>query len=196
MKNNAYHFITHWRVPSTCEEVTRLLGHAPDLPRWWPSVYLNVWELEKGDPATGLGKIIRLYTKGWLPYTLVWQFQVTEVNHSHGFRLDAWGDFAGRGIWTFAQDGNAVNITYDWEITAQKPLLRDYSFLFKPIFAANHEWAMRMGERSLQLELARRRAQSPEERARIPAPPGPTFAAFIPRAPKLPPLNSKSRSIA
>jgi hypothetical protein len=184
MSSNSYHFITHWRVQSTCEEVTRLIGHAPDLVRWWPSVYLKVWELEKGDPDTGLGKIVRLYTKGWLPYTLLWQFQVTEVNHPYGFRLDAWGDFVGRGIWTFQPDGDFVNITYDWQITAQKRLLRDLSFLFKPIFAANHEWAMRMGERSLKLELARRRARSLDERARIPAPPGPTFAAFIAKEPK------------
>jgi hypothetical protein len=34
---------------------------------------------------------------------------------------------------------------------------------------------MRMGEQSLMLELARRRAANPEEAARIPPPPGPMF---------------------
>lgn len=185
MTTNAYQFITQWQAPGTCDEVASLLGNALDLPRWWPSVYLKVWELEKGDPATGLGRIIRLYTKGWLPYTLVWQFQVTEVNHPHGFRLDAWGDFVGRGIWEFTQMGDQVRITYDWKITAQKRLLRDLSFIFKPLFSANHEWAMRMGEQSLKLELARRHAITYEQLARIPAPPGPTFAAFIAKEPKV-----------
>ena len=47
----------------------------------------------------------------------------------------------------------------------------------KPIFAANHHWAMAQGERSLKLELARRHAATPAELARIPAPPGPTMAS-------------------
>jgi hypothetical protein len=49
--------------------------------------------------------------------------------------------------------------------------------LLKPIFAANHHWAMRMGETSLKLELARRRAPTLEERGRIPPPPAPTGAS-------------------
>jgi len=40
---------------------------------------------------------------------------------------------------------------------------------------------MRMGEESLQLELARRRAKTLDERAQIPAPPGPTFAFLLPQ---------------
>jgi hypothetical protein len=50
-----------------------------------------------------------------------------------------------------------VNVTYDWRVKAEKPLLRYISFLLKPVFAANHRWAMRQGEQSLQRELARLR---------------------------------------
>jgi hypothetical protein len=64
-------------------------------------------------------------------------------------------------------------VTYDWLLRADKPLLRRLSWLLKPIFAANHRWAMARGEESLKLELARRRAETPEERARVPAPAGP-----------------------
>ena len=85
------------------------------------------------------------------------------------------GDFNGRGIWTLEQDGGFVNVTYDWKLRADKPLLSALSFLFKPIFSANHRWAMEKGEESLKLELARRHARTPEEAARIPAPPAPTF---------------------
>lgn len=173
--NNDYHFITTWRVPSTVEEITQVIGDAPALVRWWPSVYLDVKEIEPGE-ANGLGKVVGLYTKGWLPYTLRWQFRVTEVRHPLGFTLVATGDFVGRGIWTFRQEGPEVVIIYDWKISAEKPILRYLSFIMKPLFSANHHWAMRMGEESLRLELARRHAQTADERARIPAPPGPTFA--------------------
>ena len=172
MPDNDYHFITTWRVPGTVEENTAILGNAPDLARWWPAVYLQVKELAAGD-ATGVGRVIDLYTKGWLPYTLRWQFVVTEV-HPGGVSLAASGDIVGRGIWTLTQAGPDVNVTYDWKVRADKPLPRNLLFIMKPIFSANHHWAMRMGERSLLLELARRHARSAIERELLPAPPGPT----------------------
>jgi hypothetical protein len=45
----------------------------------------------------------------------------------------------------------------------------------KPLLAANHRWAMARGEESLRLELERRQAPDAAARARVPAPPGPTF---------------------
>jgi hypothetical protein len=177
---NSYHFITHWRVKATLDEINQTLGSATDLARWWPSVYLEVRELAPGD-ARGIGRVIDLYTKGWLPYTLRWQFEVTESRYPHGFTLVASGDFVGRGIWTFEPEGDQVKITYDWKIEAEKPLLKYLSFLMKPIFAANHRWAMAMGEQSLILELARRRATTDAERAAVPPPPPTTFAWLLPR---------------
>ncbi len=173
MASNSYHFITHWRLHGTQDEVTAIIGNAPDLVRWWPSVYLEVHELEPGD-ETGAGRVISLYTKGWLPYTLRWQFRVTESRVPNGFTLVASGDFDGRGIWSFVQDGDWVDVTYDWEVEAEKPLLKYLSFLVKPLFAANHRWAMAQGEESLKLELARRQAATHAAAAAVPAPPGPT----------------------
>ena len=172
MASNDYHFVTHWRVEGTLEEVAGVITDGAGLARWWPSVYLKVEELEPGD-ASGVGKVVRLHTKGWLPYTLRWQLRVAEIR-ADGFTLEASGDFAGRGVWTFAQEGAWVRITYDWRVRAEKPLLRRLSSLLKPIFAANHRWAMAQGEESLRLEVARRRARSDAERAGIPPPPAAT----------------------
>jgi hypothetical protein len=179
MASNDYHFITHWQVESTVEEVSSILEDTASLVRWWPSVYLEVEVLDPGD-KTGRGKVVGLKTKGRLPYTLTWKFRLIESRHPYGFSLEAWGDFVGRGIWSFEQEGPQVNVAYDWKILAEKPLLRRLSFLLKPIFSANHRWAMAQGEKSLRLELARRRAKTAEERARIPAPPGSTAALSSP----------------
>jgi hypothetical protein len=124
--------------------------------------------------------VIDLHTKGWLPYTVRWQFCVTDVHRPHGFALEAWGDFAGRGEWRFVENGPWVEITYDWRVRAEKPLLRSLSFALRPLFAANHRWAMARGEQSLKLELARRHALSQAERDLIPLPPGPTTASPVP----------------
>jgi hypothetical protein len=162
---NDYHFVTRWRVAGTCEEVARILGDPVEYTRWWPTVYLAVREvrppLDARPGAGGLGRRTSLHTKGWLPYTLRWEAEVVESRFPHGFSIVATGDFDGRGEWTFVEDRNAsarfVDITFDWRIRAEKPLLRRLGWLLKPLFEANHRWAMAQGEVSLQRELARGR---------------------------------------
>ncbi|MBO1269688.1 SRPBCC family protein [Arthrobacter cavernae] len=168
-----YEFVTVWRVAGTLEEVRDVLGDAASLGRWWPSVYLNVTTLNPGNPD-GTGKVVDLFTKGWLPYTLRWKLTVTEPITTHGFALTAAGDLNGTGRWTFEKDGPEVVIRYDWIVSTAKPLLRRLSWLLKPAFSANHHWAMARGQESLALELRRRRAGT--DPGRIPKPPGPTFA--------------------
>ena len=163
---NDYHFITRWRLEAKIEEVSDILSDPLTLPRWWPSVYLDVKEIKPGN----VGRVIDLFTKGWLPYTLRWRFTITKSTPPRGFELEAEGDFVGRGVWTLTQDGPVADVTYDWRIRAEKPLLKLFSFALKPIFAANHRWAMQKGLESLKLELRRRRGEHG-----VPAPPQPTF---------------------
>ena len=167
-----YRLVSEWRVLGTVGEVADVLEDVRELSRWWPSVYLDVEELEPGDER-GVGRRARLHTKGWLPYTLDWELCVAESRHPEGFSIEAKGDFAGRGVWTFEQAGAWTLVTYDWQVRAEKPLLRLLSPWLRPVFAANHRWAMRMGEKSLALEISRRRAATAAERAKVPPPPAP-----------------------
>jgi polyketide cyclase/dehydrase/lipid transport protein len=173
-----YGFRTVWRVAGTVDEVRDVLADGPSLPRWWPSVYLAVSTLREGD-ETGRGGEIALFTKGWLPYTLRWTLLVTEPITTAGYALTATGDLVGDGRWTFEQDGPEVVITYDWQVSASKPLLRRLTWLLRPVFAANHRWAMARGEESLRLELRRRRAMSEAELLGVPPPPQATFRWLI-----------------
>lgn len=166
-----YEFFTEWRVAGTVDEVKEVLGDAASLPRWWPSVYLRVDQRDPGGPGGG-GRVLDLHTKGWLPYTLRWTLRITEPITDTGFALQATGDLEGTGRWTFTQDGPEVRITYDWRISATKPLLRRLAWLLKPAFEANHRWAMRKGEESLRLELRRRRSDG--RTGPVPPPPRPT----------------------
>lgn len=65
MSAHSYRFISRWRVEGLCGEVADVLGDPLALPRWWPSVYLDVDELEPPD-ARGVGRRVRLLTKGRL----------------------------------------------------------------------------------------------------------------------------------
>jgi hypothetical protein len=185
MASSDYRFVTVWRVPGTIAEVKAVLSDGRTLPRWWPSVYLGVFPRVEGD-ADGVGSVTDLHTTGWLPYTLRWALTITEPMTDAGFALSAVGDFNGTGRWTFVQDGPEVVITYDWRMRAGKPLLRRLGWLLRPAFKANHRWAMARGEESLKLELRRNRATSAAARARIPAPPGPTFRRLLRRMPAVP----------
>jgi uncharacterized protein YndB with AHSA1/START domain len=181
MASNDYHFVTHWRVKGDAQEVFDILSDAAGLPRWWPAVYLEARVIEAGDPDHhGAGRVVSLHTKGFLPYTLRWQFRVVEAAPPNRIVLEPSGDFTGRGEWTLKQDGEWVHITYDWNVTANKPLLRSLSFVLRPIFAANHRWAMRTGENSLNIELARRRAGAPDQDAEVEEPPQPTTESVVP----------------
>lgn len=175
---NNYHFVTEWQVEGTCGEVADIIGDPRGLVRWWPAVYLQAEQLEPPKPS-GTGRRMRVWTKGWLPYTLRWEFTVTQSRYPFGFTIEAAGDFVGRGEWTFVQQGPIVRITYDWTILAEKPLLKFFTPVLRPVFEANHRWAMAQGEESLKLELARRRATSDAARAAIAPPPAPTTFAAI-----------------
>ena len=174
MRSADYTFRTVWRVAGTLGEVTTVLGDADALSRWWPAVYLRVTPVEEG-AANGAGRALALHTKGWLPYTLRWTLRICEPITDAGFALTAEGDLQGFGRWTFVPDGPEVEIVYDWRVRAAKPLLQQLSWLLKPVFAANHRWAMARGEESLRLELRRRRATTAAERGRVPPPRPPTF---------------------
>ena len=175
---NDYQFVTEWRVAGSVDEVKDVLGDGLSVPAWWPSVYLTVTQLAEGD-ADGVGRVLDLYTKGWLPYTLRWTLRVTEPMTNTGYALEATGDLEGTGRWTFRQDGPEVVITYDWRVHATKPLLRRLSWLLRPAFSANHRWAMDRGEESLRLELRRRRHAADGSSSSIPPPPPATFRWLV-----------------
>lgn len=153
MASNDYHFITKWHFDAPIAQVFKLISHPLDYPRWWPEVYLDVQEVSPGE-ADGLGKVVELHTKGWLPYTLRWQARTIEVAKPYRLTIEATGDFVGRGIWTLFQESPApTDVVFDWKLRADKPMLRYLSLALKPAFSANHRWAMAKGERNMRREL-------------------------------------------
>jgi hypothetical protein len=171
--SNHYHFISRWRVKGTAEEIYAILSHALDYPRWWPSVYMSAHEVAPGN-EDGLRRRISLLTKGWLPYELRWEATTTEVLPPSRIAIRASGDFDGRGIWSIVQDGQFTDVTFDWKLAAEKPLLRILTPVLRPAFEANHRWALKQGLRILELELARSRAGTVEEMNSVARPDGPS----------------------
>jgi hypothetical protein len=159
MASNDYCFLTRWTADAPVEDVYTAMINGMEYVRWWPQVYLAVHETNPGGEH-GIGKAADLHTKGRLPYTLHWRMKVIETNYPLGFTISAEGDFVGRGVWTFRPEDERVEIDFDWRLRAEKGLIRRLSFLFKPLFAYNHRWAMARGQEGLREELKRIRQKA------------------------------------
>lgn len=125
--------------------------------RWWRPVCRDVRVVEPGT-GHGLGRVVELATRGFLPVVVRWRFRVVEARYPYASRYVADGGFVGTGAWTFAQSGETVRITYDWRVCAEHPAMRALGPVLRPLFVWNHDWAMARGERGLRAEVARRRA--------------------------------------
>ena len=110
-------------------------------------------EVKPGD-ASGLGRVVDLDTKGWLPYRLSWQAEVIAIDKPRSMSLRARGDLEGRGEWRFTQEGEWTDALYDWTVIVTKPWMVALAPMLEPVFVANHRWAMRRGFEGLERELA------------------------------------------
>lgn len=111
---NDYHFITHWHVAGRIGRVYDLIADPVEYPRWWSSVYLETSELARGNER-GVGRPFRLYTKGFLPYTLRWESCAIEADRPHRLRsglpvismAGVFGHYAGMALlWMWTLTGN------------------------------------------------------------------------------------------
>lgn len=159
-----YRLVSRWRVFGTVREVADVFADVRSLARWWPSAFLGIEILEPGD-RYGFGTVACVCSRGWLSQLLLWQFGIVEARYPFGFIVEAWGDISGRGNVTIQPDEPWANVTFDWTIRVDHPVLRLMSFAVKPVVQLNHRWVMQSGEEYLSRELARRRAASSEKRS-------------------------------
>src|SRR4051812_7746902 len=178
MPANEYYFVSHWRVPGTPEEVYAILSDRLSLAKWWPAGFLEAEPHTFGDGAEG----VEVATKGWLPYVLRFTLRELASDPPGSLVVEAHGDLNGRGIWTLVQHGDSTDITYDWRVSADKPIVKLLSPVLKPLFKSSHDWIMKKGEQSLLLELQRRRAVSDATRNMVEPPPGPSSVPLLPIA--------------
>jgi hypothetical protein len=167
-----YHVTTTWEVEAGLPEVAAILREPAALARWWPAAFLTVEPALRPD---GRGSAGSVWSKGWLPYTLRFEFDVSELPDTPGVVVRVAGDFEGRCVCTVRPRGPRLAIVFDWRVRVHKPVIRRWSWLLRPVFVANHLWVMARGLESFRLELARRRGEAAPGGTLVPPPPGPTF---------------------
>lgn len=154
MRSTEYSFVTHWNIHGSLSRVYGVLNNVSAYPQWWPELAREFRCLSTPGSAPGHERGA-ITTKGFLPYELKWTYEVTESNSPHTFSIKAEGDIEGTGKWVLEQNGDNVDVTYYWTVRANKPLLKYFSFILKPLFARNHDYVMAQGKRGLEKELHR-----------------------------------------
>lgn len=153
MSINYYVFIDRFTVPCDVETAYQYIHRIEEYPRWWGKVYKKIVKLKNVAPDTP-GARYAVTVGGFLPYTLTIENEVTLINRPYKIEFDAMGDLEGKGVWMFREVENGTEITFDWRVAANKKVINMFSFLLKPLFAANHTFCVREANKGIRKELA------------------------------------------
>jgi uncharacterized protein YndB with AHSA1/START domain/mannose-6-phosphate isomerase-like protein (cupin superfamily) len=134
-----YVFVDEWEVAAPPESVFDAIADARSYPQWWSPVYIDV-ESEDGPPH--VGKESNQHFKGRLPYHLHTRSVIGELDPPHTITADVDGDLRGRGTWTLTPTARGTHVRFDWQVHADRRLLRILTPLLRPLLRWNHNWAI------------------------------------------------------
>jgi uncharacterized protein YndB with AHSA1/START domain/quercetin dioxygenase-like cupin family protein len=153
--DNEYLFVDEWDVAAPPQAVFDALADARTYPTWWTPVYIDVDA--EGPPV--LGKVSNQHFKGRLPYHLRTRSTITRLEPPHVVQGDVEGDLRGRGTWTLTPTAAGTHVRFDWQVFADRPMIRRLTPILRPMFRWNHNWAIQRAMEGLE-PYARGQAES------------------------------------
>jgi uncharacterized protein YndB with AHSA1/START domain/mannose-6-phosphate isomerase-like protein (cupin superfamily) len=133
-----YVFVDEWDVAAPREAVFAAISDGRTYPQWWRPVYLDV----DADGPAELGKESRQHFKGRLPYHLHTRSRIVELDAPRLVTAEVDGDLRGRGTWTLTPTPDGTHVRFDWQVHADRRLLRLLTPVLRPLFRWNHNWAI------------------------------------------------------
>jgi uncharacterized protein YndB with AHSA1/START domain len=153
----AYNFVTIWRFRQPIDLVWAAINTAEDYPRWWPNILY--YQCLTPENSRGVGARGRRAVRGFLPYSLDYLTTITKSAPPHELAYTADGDLVGDGQFVLqeipaAQTSDATNtgctqVTIYWNVDTKGRWLNRLAPAMKWLFAANHNYVMRRGQRGL-----------------------------------------------
>jgi uncharacterized protein YndB with AHSA1/START domain len=150
-----YLFVDEWDVAAPPDLVFDAIADSRTYPDWWRPVYLEV----EADGPPQLGAAARHHFKGRLPYHLNTRSVCAEIDPPHRVVADVDGDLRGRGTWTLTPTPQGTHVRFDWQVHADRKLLRVLTPVLRPLFRWNHNWAIARAMEGLE-PYAQRAARS------------------------------------
>lgn len=146
-----YRFVDRWFVAAPIDVAYDVIGNTLGYPQWWGEVFTSV-EGDGGPPRPG--RHVRIVSRGFLPYRLRWEAEITDADAPQRFGFTMTGDFVGSGSWIFEPGEGGTNAVFDFRPRVEKAGVKQLSPVLKPLFRWNHRWAMKRGERGVNALLA------------------------------------------
>jgi quercetin dioxygenase-like cupin family protein/uncharacterized protein YndB with AHSA1/START domain len=148
-----YVFTDEWDVRAPADAVFAVLADGERYPEWWRPVYLAA----QSDGPAGVGQTGRQRFKGRLPYELSTRTLVTRHEPPTLLEIAVEGDLRGNGRWTLSpRSDGTTHVRFDWQVLADRPLLRRLSPVLRPAFRWNHAWAIARARDGLEPYAQRR----------------------------------------
>ena len=152
----SFDVVSTWVLDGSPEEIIQVFNDPMSLTRWWSTVFMRGEMISQG-ARDRVGLTARFYTKGLLPHTFQFTAAIEKVQGDSAMRIRTWGDFDGQGDISVTPVNDETHATIRWRVNVHQPYIRWLIYIFKPVFVANHRWAMRRGCEGLQAEIRRRR---------------------------------------
>jgi hypothetical protein len=140
---------TTWLIPAPLHTVWSCLIDTETWPSWWKYV-AAVDQMAKGE-ASGIDNIQRYYWRTCLPYSLILDLRVTQIQTHQLIVVDVKGDLDGNGRcrFSFIPATNHTRLEFDWDVQTCKSWMNRFNVLMRPIFIWNHGRVMKRGEQGL-----------------------------------------------
>ena len=142
-----------WVIDGPIDVVFELLTQARDFPTWWAPCFKSA---ESDDTELVVGSRAHLRVRSQLPYELVWDVRVVQMDRPRFLEIDTIvrlsNRFPLRGPirYTLTEGPDGVEVVNEQILVAERRLPRPLRALTQRAFAYNHNWAFKIGGRGLQ----------------------------------------------
>ncbi len=153
-----YHIVTVWHIDAPLGTVYELISQSLDWPQWWHNVE-SAEEIIPGD-TKGIGNIRRYIWRGFLPYRLIFDICVTQIEPRVMIEGIASGDLEGKGRWLFTGNDTMTTVRYEWQVRTTSRWMNLLELFAYPLIKWNHNLVMRQGGKALAHKLNSRLMQN------------------------------------
>jgi len=149
---DVYRLGYRWLINGPIDVVFDLLSHAKDYPTWWQPCFKSA----ESDDEVAIGARSHLRVRARLPYELIWDITLVELDRPNVIVVDTDLRLSGRFPmhgpirYMLTEGPDGVEVVNDQVIVAERRLPRPLRTVLQRAFAYNHAWAFRIGGRGLQ----------------------------------------------
>ncbi len=144
-----FSLITTWLIPAHVEAVWSCLIDTEAWPSWWKYV-VAVEEMATGD-SSGINNIRRYFWRTCLPYNLMLNLRITQIQAPDLIVVEVKGDLQGNGRCRLSPlpAASHTRVEFTWDVQTCKPWMNWFTKLTRPVFIWNHARVMSFGEQGL-----------------------------------------------